>query len=131
MSEIPSAVNDLLTAPGVGILTTLGPDGNPQTTALWFLFEEGKVRLSLNTTRQKTRNLRRNPNVSFFLMDPANPYRTLEVRGTATIEPDDDYVFADRLGAHYGGARLCDNDRPGESRVVVTIEPTKVNTFGV
>ena len=34
--------------------------------------------------------------------------------------------FADRVGAKYGGANLREMDQPGESRVVVTIEPTKV-----
>ncbi len=130
MAEIPASFHDLLTAPGVGVLTTIGADGLPQTTALWYLFEDGQVRLSLNRARQKTKNLERNPNVSFFLLDPANPYRTIEVRGTATITPDDDYTFADRIGQQYGGANVRDNDRPGESRVIVAIEPVKVNTFG-
>jgi PPOX class probable F420-dependent enzyme len=131
VTEIPAVAHDLLAAPGVGILTTIGPDGRPQTTALWYLFDEGKVTFSLNTARQKTRNLQRDPNVTFFLMDPANPYRTLEVRGTATVAPDDDYAFARRVGAHYGGADLSRNDRPGEARVVVTLEAEKVNTFGM
>lgn len=130
MAEIPASFHDLLTAPGVGVLTTIGPGGLPQTTALWYLFEDGQVRLSLNTARQKTKNLSHNPNVTFFLLDPANPYRTIEIRGTAIITPDGDYHFAERVGQHYGGADLRNNDGPGETRVVVAIEPAKVNTFG-
>ena len=49
------------------------------------------------------------------------------MRGRARIEPDDDYAFADKLGAKYGGADLRAHDRPGESRVVVTVEPVKVH----
>jgi hypothetical protein len=60
------------------------------------------------------------------VLDPSG-YRYLEVRGDATLEPDPDYAFADRVGAKYGGADLRANDGPGESRVVVTIEPTRVN----
>jgi hypothetical protein len=63
-------------------------------------------------------------------MDPANPYRTLEIRARAEIEPDPDYVFADRVGAKYGGADIRTMDQPGETRVVVTFVPVKVNTFG-
>lgn len=128
---ISPAAAELLATPGaVGVLTTLGPKGEPQTTALWFLFEDGQVRMSLNTARQKTRNVQRDPRVSFFFTDPASPYRTVELRGTATVEPDDDYAFAERVGAAYGGANLRDNDRPGETRVVVTVVPDKVLTFG-
>ena len=47
------------------------------------------------------------------------------MRGTAKVEPDDDYAFAARLGAKYG-ADVRDHDGPGEKRVVVTIEPTNV-----
>lgn len=129
MAEIPASFHDLLTAPGVGILTTINPDGTPQTTALWYLFEDGRVKLSLNTARQKTKNLTRDPHVSFFLLDPANPYRTIEVRGTVALAPDDDYAFAGRIGAQYGGADVRDNDRPGETRVIVTLQPTRVVTF--
>jgi hypothetical protein len=60
-----------------------------------------------------------------LLLDLANPYRYLEVRGRAHIGPDDDYAFAAKVGAKYG-ADLRAIDRPGESRVVVTIEPAKV-----
>ena len=60
-----------------------------------------------------------------MLLDLKNPYRYLVVRGNARIEPDDDYSFADKLGAKYS-ADLKVHDQPGDKRVVVTIEPTKV-----
>ena len=47
------------------------------------------------------------------------------MRGRAQIEPDDDYTFATALGAKYG-ADLKVHDGPGDSRVVVTIVPSKV-----
>ena len=129
---IPAQITDLLTGKGVAILSTNGADGYPQTTALWFLFDETEnaVSFSLNTSRQKTKNMRRDPRVSVFFIDQQNPYRTLQLRGSVTIEPDDDYTFADQVSAHYGAGSLRENDRPVESRVVVTLRPEKVNTFG-
>ena len=47
------------------------------------------------------------------------------MRGTARIEPDDDYAFAKRVGAKYD-ADLSDHDGPDDKRVVVTIDPTNV-----
>src|SRR6185437_2839472 len=84
------------------------------------------VALSLNTTRQKVKNLRANPAANVFLLDLAVPYRYLELRGDAEITPDDDYSFADQLGAKYQ-ADLRTRDHPGESRVKVTIHPTRIN----
>lgn len=109
-------------------LTTLGANGIPQSTIVWFLHENGELRLSLGTHRLKTRNLRRRPECSLLILDLANPHRYLDVRGHAAFEPDDDYVFADRLGAKYG-TDLRSRDAPGESRVAVTVVPTNVYAF--
>jgi PPOX class probable F420-dependent enzyme len=131
MPEIPSTHRDLLQTNQIVTLATMGADGFPQLTAVWFLAEpDGTVKLSLNTARQKTRNLQRHPEATLFFVDPASPYRTLEIRARAKISPDPDYAFADQVGAEYGGADMRGNDQPGESRVVVTFTPIKVNTFG-
>ncbi len=130
MTAIPESHRALLDAP-VGVLATIGPDGFPQVTALWFLYDEGEgaVRFSLNAARQKTKNLRARPEASFLVIDPASPYRTLEIRGRAELQPDDDYAVADKVGRKYG-ADLRAMDRPGEQRLAVTLRPTKVNTWG-
>ncbi len=65
-----------------------------------------------------------------FLLDLADPYRYLELRGDAEITPDEDYSFADQLGAKYD-ADLRAHDKPGESRVVVTLHPTKINAVNM
>jgi PPOX class probable F420-dependent enzyme len=128
MSSIPESHQDLLQAQ-VATLATIGSDGRPQLSELWFLAEDGIVGLSLNTSRQKVKNLQRNPAFSFLVLDPANPYRYLEIRGDAELEPDADYAFAIRLGAKYA-ADVRDNDGPGESRVVVTLRPTRARAWG-
>ena len=84
------------------------------------------MKISLNDSRLKTKNLIARPLCSLFILDLANPFRYLDVRGTARIEPDDDYAFADRVGAKYDGADLREHDAPGEQRVVVTIDPSNV-----
>src|SRR5512141_3179954 len=101
MIKIPETHQDLLKA-NVAVLATNGPDGYPQITALWFLYDDdGTLKLSLNTTRQKVKNLQANPECTFFVLDTANPYRTLEIRARATIAPDQDFAFARKLGTKY------------------------------
>lgn len=107
-------------------LATLGPDGRPQVSEVWFLSEGDTVAMSLNTARQKTKNLSERPACTVFLLDIADPYRYLEIRGDAEISPDDDYEFADRLGAKYG-ANLRMRDAPSDRRVVVRVRPSRVN----
>lgn len=127
--EIPDSHKDLLGAQ-VGVLGTIGASGRPQLSATWFLADGETVKISLNTARQKVKNLQANPKVSFLILDPANPYKYVELRGDAEITPDDDYAFAAKVGAKYGGADLRDRDQPGDSRVVVAIKPTRVVAWG-
>jgi PPOX class probable F420-dependent enzyme len=124
MTTFPESHHDLLDAQ-VATLATIGANGFPQLTEIWFLHDDGELKLSLNSSRLKTRNLRRRPQCSLFVLDLENPYRYLEVRGNAEIEPDDDYTFARKVGAKYN-ADLKVHDNPGESRLTVTIVPANV-----
>ena len=96
MPAIPPSHRDLLSGQ-FATLGTVGPDGRPQLSEVWFLADGDQVLISLNDSRQKTKNLRANPAASVFLLDLAVPYRYLEIRGDAEITPDDDYAFADRV----------------------------------
>ncbi len=78
------------------------------------------------TSRQKTKNLLRNPACTLFILDLAHTCRYLELRCDAVVEPDDEYRFADLVGAKYG-ADLRVHDQPGQARVVVTLDLVKVN----
>ena len=127
MTTIPDSHRDLLNGQ-VAVLGTIGASGRPQLSGVWFLAEGDTVRISLNTVRQKVKNLQANPKVSLLIFgDP--PYRYIELRGDAEITTDDDYEFADKLGAKYG-ADLRTRDNPGDKRVVVTIHPKRVITWG-
>jgi PPOX class probable F420-dependent enzyme len=124
VTTFPESHADLLDAP-FGTLATIDPQGLPQLTEVWFFHEAGELKLWLNTRRAKTRNLTERPECSLLVLDLENPRRYLEVRGRARIEADPEYAYATKLGAKYG-MDLSGIDGPGESRVVVTIEPEKV-----
>lgn len=114
----------------IAMLATIGHTGYPQVTAVWFLLDDdGLLKLSMKTTRQKVKNLREHPECTFFILDRTNLGRTLEVRANAEISPDIDYAFADKIGMKYS-ADVRKMDRFDESRVVVTLHPVKVNTHG-
>jgi PPOX class probable F420-dependent enzyme len=125
MPEIPASHRDLLDA-DFATLATVGPDGRPQVSEVWFIAEGDDVALSLNSSRQKTRNLRANPAVSLLLLDLAVPFRYLEIRGDAEVTPDDDQSFADKVDAKYG-ADHREHDQPGQTRVKVVIRPVRIN----
>ena len=124
LTSFPDSHRDLLDAK-FATLATVAADGGPQLTEVWFLHADGELKISLNSSRLKTKNLIARPRCSLFILDLVNPFRYLDVRGQARIEPDDDYEFADLVGAKYG-ADLREHDGPDDGRVVVTIEAADV-----
>jgi PPOX class probable F420-dependent enzyme len=128
-TQIPSSHLDLLEAPIPVSLATLGPTGHPQVTAIWVFVEDGNVVTSLTAVRQKLKNLVARPQATVFVIDPENPFRTLEVRGDVTIEPDPQLTTLKRvLGAY--GTDLESFPGPLEDRTTVTLRPTHVVTYG-
>lgn len=125
MNTIPESHRDLLES-DVAVLATIGSDRRPQLSAIWFLADDDGIRLSLNTSRQKVRNLRANPAVNLFILDRVAPTRYLEIRGDAEVADDSAYALADRVGQKYG-ADLRTFDGANPHRVAVTIRPTRVN----
>jgi PPOX class probable F420-dependent enzyme len=112
---------DLLDAP-IASLTTIGAEGFPQSTLIWFIHDDGQLKISLNGARQKTKNLIKRSQVSLLIPDFTNPMRYLDVRGTAVVTADEGGVLAKKVGAKYN-ADLSTRDRPGEQRLAITIEP--------
>jgi PPOX class probable F420-dependent enzyme len=126
-ATVPESHVDLLDTQ-TAILTTNGADGLPQVTAIAFFYDksDGLVKISLNDTRQKTKNLRRDPKATLFILDPANAYRTLEIRGQVEVLPDPDLAFAVTAGAKYGQDFTL-YDQPGDTRSIIVLHPLKVN----
>jgi PPOX class probable F420-dependent enzyme len=122
--SVPDTHRDLLGAE-FATLATVGEDGYPQLSEVWFLARGDQIALSLNTARQKLKNIATDPACTLLILDLANPYRYLEIRGTAVVEPDDDLEFARQVGAKYA-ADLREHDVPGDRRVMVRIVPTRM-----
>ncbi len=91
LQEVPESHRDLLLAPLTATLTTIDSGGRPQSTAVWyFVDDDGLLKGSITSDRQKYKNLQRNRSCDLFIIDPQNPYRTLEIRADADLSPDPD-----------------------------------------
>lgn len=80
-TTIPREFLDLIDGPRVAALTTLMPNGTPQTTVVWCNFDG--LHVLVNTMRgfRKEKNMRLNPKVTLLCYNPRQPLRYLEVRG--------------------------------------------------
>jgi PPOX class probable F420-dependent enzyme len=127
---IPDSHRALLEGRPTAVLTTVGRDGTPQSTAIWFLLDRDVIRTSLLETRQKVHNLQRNPGCSLFVFDPETTRRTIELRGQATLDPDTDRAFTHRIIRHYGMDPDSFPDDRSITRYVFTLQPSRIITFG-
>jgi PPOX class probable F420-dependent enzyme len=129
---IPESHRDLLTGPVYAGLTTVMPDGQPQTTVVWADYDGEHVLINTMRGFQKEKNMRANPRVTLLAFIPGEG-RYLEVRGTV-VEMTEDGALShlDHLAevytsqpCYFGGvvpAELAESETP----VLCRIAPTHV-----
>jgi PPOX class probable F420-dependent enzyme len=132
MSIIPEPYRDLLRddVRAIALLATTMADGSPQVTPLWFDVEGELLRLNTARGRTKERNMRARPRVALAILDPANPYRYLQIRGTVIeLREQGAPEHIRLLNRKYHGT----DDFPipaGQVRVMVCVRPDHVSVMG-
>jgi PPOX class probable F420-dependent enzyme len=117
--------------PFVGVVTTLQPDGAPQSTVVWVDVDDDGVSVNTAHGRVKPRNLARDPRISLVVIDPHDAYRWFKLAGTATLVDDGADAQIDRLSKKYTGREVYASRQPGEQRVSVRITPDRILTRGI
>ncbi len=112
-------------------IATVGPEGEPHSSPVWFDWDGERIRFSLTTTRQKYLNLNREKRVAISIVDPTNLYRYVEVRGELDeVEPDPNIDFISRMAKKYINKDRYPWHRPGDERVIMKVRPVKVSGMG-
>jgi PPOX class probable F420-dependent enzyme len=71
-----------------GWLTTVSPDGQPQSTPVWFLWDGSTFLVYSRPDTPKLRNIAANPQVSFHLDGEEEGAHVVTVEGTAEVLRD-------------------------------------------
>jgi PPOX class probable F420-dependent enzyme len=131
--RIPREFLDLADCPPVAALTTVMPDGTPQTSVVWYDFDGRHLRVNTMRGFRKEKNMRANPRVTLLCFDPGETLRYLEVRGTVVEMTEDGAMgHLDRLSMRYTGAApyfgrcIGAKFRDTETPVLCRILPTHV-----
>jgi PPOX class probable F420-dependent enzyme len=128
---VPDEYRDILESTALAHVATIGSDGEPQSNPVWFDWDGRHIKFSQTKTRQKYRNVQREPRVALSVVDPENPYRYLEVRGVVSrVEEDPDLDFINSMSKKYLGVDEYQNHQPGDERVVVYVEPRHTTHMG-
>ena len=125
---LDDVTRELLDGKNFATVATVNPDGGPQASVVWILRDGDTVLFSALSTRRKVINLTRDARVSLTVFDTANPYQSVEIRGTAELSGDPGKTLPRALSRKYLG-----QDPPPEpdelTRVIVRVIPQKVNAF--
>ena len=98
---IPESHVDLLQRSVHGVLTTLMPDGQPQSSLVWCDYDGECARINTTRERQKGKNMGANPRVSLLIVDPDDTSRYIEIRGQVEILEDGALDHLDELTRQY------------------------------
>ncbi len=134
--SIPDSHKDLLVGRVYPVLVTMMPDGQPQAQVVWADLDGDHVMINTERSRQKSRNMERNPKVTLIWVDPDDPDRFIEIRGVIDSMTDADGVeMIERLaqkydGTAYFGGRVAESLRDVQRRVTVRVRPTRIVTRG-
>jgi PPOX class probable F420-dependent enzyme len=99
--SIPASHLDLLTRPVHGVLTTLMPDGQPQSSLVWCDYDGECACVNTTLERQKGRNLVADPRATLLLVDPDDTGRYLEIRGEVEVVQEGALAHLDALTRQY------------------------------
>lgn len=131
MAELSDAERAFLENPFVGVVTTIAPDGSPQSTIVWVDVDDDGVSFNTAYGRVKPRNLARDPRLSLVVVDPGDAYRWVKLSGTATLVDEGADAQIDRLSKKYTGRDVYGSRQPGERRVSVRITPKRILSRGL
>lgn len=128
MAELSEGVRKLFDAANYATVTSINPDGTPQSTVVWVRTDGDDVLFSTVKGRRKPLNYSRDPHASILVIDPENPFRYAEVRGTVTMVEDPSGSLIQELSRKYTGDPW--KEHAGAERLIVRISPDKVTLRG-
>ena len=98
---VPASHRDLLLRPICGVLTTVLPDGQPQSSLMWVDFDGECAQVNTALERRKGRNVLANPRLSLLVVDPENTGRFIQIRGDAELITEGALEHLDQLTRKY------------------------------
>lgn len=126
---LPEGAVAMLRKPNPAVITTLRPDGQPVSTATWYLWEDdGRVLVNMDAGRRRLAHIRADPRVTLTVLDEASWYTHISLIGRVVqLRDDPELSGIDRVAVHYNGTPYPRRDR---ARVSAWIEVDRWHGWG-
>jgi PPOX class probable F420-dependent enzyme len=123
----PDELDDLLERPLLAVLATRRSNDEVLTSPVWHEWRDGGFNVFTGGNDVKVRHIRRDPRITIVVCEHEPPYRGIEIRGRASVEPGDAET-GHRIAARYIGDEDADT-WVGAEDVVIRIEPGSVRAW--
>jgi len=122
---IKDAVKTLAQGKNFAALTTLMPDGQPQTHVMWVHCDDDHILINTEVHRRKFKNVQADPRVTVAIWEAGNPYLFAEVRGRVveTVTGPDALASINSLSQKYTGGDYSPEIQ--SERVILKIAPDR------
>jgi PPOX class probable F420-dependent enzyme len=125
---LPKEAVAMLKKPNPAVIATLRSDGQPVSTATWYLWDDGRILVNMDEGRKRLNHIRNDPRVTLTVLDEGDWYTHVSIIGhVAEIRDDKDLIDIDRLAQQYLGNKYPQRDR---SRVSAWIEIDRWHGWG-
>jgi PPOX class probable F420-dependent enzyme len=109
---LPEAAAAMLAKANPAVIATARPDGQPVSTATWYLWDNRRVLVNMDEGRKRLEHIREDPRVSLTVLEDGNWYNHITLVGrVAELHEDTDLADIDRLAQHYLGQQYPQRDR--------------------
>ncbi len=125
--KLTTKVKQLIDGKNFASVATIMPDGSPQAATVWIDREGDTIILNGARSRQRTKNLKRDPRVAISIFDQDNPYSSASIRGKAieiTEKGGEEHI--DKMNMKYHGNPKYPYHMPSDPRVLIRVEPTQI-----
>lgn len=126
MTELPQKAKHLLDDANFVVVATSNTDGSPQTSVLWATYDGDDLLLSTVQGRKKETNWLKDPRVSVLILDKADPYTYVEVRGEVSMSTVGGPELIEQLSQTYTGQSYTGDEGTDNIRVVVRVRANHI-----
>jgi len=127
MKPLPDSVKKLIETKAYATFATLGSDGAPHVATTWVDYDGDLVIVNTFDGSQKQKNAARDPRVALTIMELGVPFNVATIRGRVkeiTAQGAEEHI--DKMAKKYMGQDKYPRRSPGEKRILIKIEPTRV-----
>ncbi len=126
MSILTAESKHLIDRPNFAHLATLMSDGSPQSVPVWVGREGENLVICTGENSLKGKNTLRDPRVALSIVDLANPYEEVQIRGRVIERrPDPDLKMMDPISNKYTGKPFPMRNPDGRVALIIEVEKAR------